>query len=317
MKKIFAFFSCLLMALCAGCSSNGQTIRFGAAQVGGVYSLFANAYSQIVTDNNEDYEVNVRSTAGSAANLRLLSDNYLQMGIAQADIIDDAYNGKGEFEKKPLKGYSAVAALYDEACQIVVRADSDIYSVDDLLDKTVCIGEEESGTERNAKDILKIYGLSDDLVDCVNYNYAEAADAIVNNEIDAWFFTAGVKTTAIEEVTRNCDIRLLSIDDNHAKKLIASCGAYSRYTISAGTYKGQEADTDTLCVKSILLASDDLDSKTVEELTALLFENDQSIQYALPLDLKLDETSATESVSIPFHKGAAAYYEKNGITVED
>lgn len=317
MKKIFAFFSCLLMALCAGCSSNGQTIRFGAAQVGGMYSLFANAYSQIVTDNNEDYEVNVRSTAGSAANLRLLSDNYLQMGIAQADIIDDAYNGKGEFEKKPLKGYSAVAALYDEACQIVVRADSDIYSVDDLLDKTVCIGEEESGTERNAKDILKIYGLSDDLVDCVNYNYAEAADALVNNEIDAWFFTAGVKTTAIEEVTRNYDIRLLSIDDNHAKKLIASCGAYSRYTIPAGTYKGQEADTDTLCVKSILLASDDLDSKMVEELTALLFENVQSIQYALPLDLKLDETSATESVSIPFHKGAAAYYEKQGITVED
>lgn len=317
MKKIFAFFSCLLMALCAGCSSNGQTIRFGAAQVGGMYSLFANAYSQIVTDNNEDYEVNVRSTAGSAANLRLLSDNYLQMAIAQADIIDDAYNGNGEFEKEPLKGYSAVAALYDEACQIVVRADSDIYSVDDLLDKTVCIGEEESGTERNAKDILKIYGLSDDLVDCVNYNYAEAADALVNNEIDAWFFTAGVKTTAIEEVTRNCDIRLLSIDDNHAKKLIASCGAYSRYVIPAGTYKGQEADTDTLCVKSILLASDDLDSKTVEELTALLFENVQSIQYALPLDLKLDETSATESVSIPFHKGAAAYYEKQGITVED
>lgn len=317
MKKIIAFFSCLLMALCAGCSSGGQTIRFGAAQVGGMYSLFANAYSQIVADNNEDYEVNVRSTAGSAANLRLLSDNYLQMAIAQADIIDEAYNGKGEFEKKPLKGYSAVAALYDEACQIVVRADSDIYSVDDLLDKTVCIGEEESGTERNAKDILKIYGLSDDLVNCVNYNYAEAADALVNNEIDAWFFTAGVKTTAIEEVTRNCDIRLLSIDDNHAKKLIASCGAYSRYVIPAGTYKGQEADTDTLCVKSILLASDDLDSKTIEELTALLFENVQSIQYALPLDLKLDETSATESVSIPFHKGAAAYYEKQGITVED
>ena len=37
--------------------------------------------------------------------------------------------------------------LYTEACQIVVRADSDIRSVEDLQGKTVSVGEEESGTE--------------------------------------------------------------------------------------------------------------------------------------------------------------------------
>lgn len=50
--------------------------------------------------------------------------------------------------------------MFTEACHIVVRKDSDINSVDDLLGKTVSIGEEESGSELNAKQILSAYGLN-------------------------------------------------------------------------------------------------------------------------------------------------------------
>ena len=41
---------------------------------------------------------------------------------------------------------------------MVVPAESDIQSVDDLEGKKVCIGEEESGTEQNALQILNAYG---------------------------------------------------------------------------------------------------------------------------------------------------------------
>ena len=36
---------------------------------------------------------------------------------------------------KKYQGYSAVGGLYTEACQIVVRADSDIRSVEDLQER--------------------------------------------------------------------------------------------------------------------------------------------------------------------------------------
>ena len=70
-------------------------------------------------------------------------------------------------------------------------------------------------------------------------------------------------------------------------------------------------------MQSLLLVSDELSDKTVEPLTEQLFSRKQDIQYSLPLDLQLDETSATENVTIPFHDGAAAYYEKHGITVNE
>ena len=46
--------------------------------------------------------------------------------------------------------------LYTETCQLVVRADSDIQTLDDLSGHTVSIGAEESGTERNATQILEL-----------------------------------------------------------------------------------------------------------------------------------------------------------------
>lgn len=315
MKKLVTLLLSLSLIFAVGCGSSTTSIRFGAAAVGGMYSEFANAYTQVVSQDDENMQFSVRSTAGSAANIRLLSDGYIQMAIAQADLTDDAYHGTGDFDKKPLHGYSAVAALYTEACQIVVRADSDIHSVDDLLGKKISIGEEESGTERNAMQILQVYGLSDELVECENLDYTQAAEALASEKIDAMFCTAGVQTTVIEELTRQRGIRLLSIDDTHIEKLMATYDFYTPYTIPVYTYSGQSEEAKTVGVQSLLLASDELDEKTVEHLTEELFSHEQDIQYSLPLDLQLDEESATEHVSIPFHDGAAAYYEKHGITV--
>ena len=50
------------------------------------------------------------------------------------DIADSAYNGNGPSDEK-YQGYKAIATLYTEACQIVVKEDSDIYSLNDLQGK--------------------------------------------------------------------------------------------------------------------------------------------------------------------------------------
>ena len=167
MKKHLCFFLCSLLVFLTGCS-HSQTIRFGAADIGGMYYSFANSYSGFASKDNESYKFEVKNTAGSAANLRLLSDHYIDLGIAQTDLIQDAYNGRNAFENNICRGYKAVSSLYTEACQIVVRNDSDIQTLDDLQGRKVSIGAAESGTERNAKEILSFSGLNDQLVETVN-----------------------------------------------------------------------------------------------------------------------------------------------------
>lgn len=314
MKQKIGLFLCLALLL-TGCSYQTKTIRFGAADIGGMYYTVANAYAGLASEESSDLKFEVKNTAGSAANLRLLSGNYIDLGIAQADLVRAAHEGTGSFSDNRQQGYRAIAGLYTEACQIVVRADSDIRTLNDLQGKTVSIGASESGTEQNATEILKLSGLTAKLVHMVNLDYADAAGKLASGEIDALFCTAGIRTAVIEELAKECDLRLLSIDDTCLEKLLATTKEYSKYVIPANTYSGQDEDVTTIGVKAVLLASDALSEKTVEKLTEILFSHAQDLAYATSLDAAFDETDASSGVTIPFHPGAAAYYAGQGISV--
>ena len=71
---------------------------------GGGYYAFSNAFAQIASSEDEDLDFEVKATAGSTANIRLLSDGYVDMAIAQADLVDAAYNGTGATDKKRYRG---------------------------------------------------------------------------------------------------------------------------------------------------------------------------------------------------------------------
>jgi len=309
LKIIFTvLLACLLCTLTA-CGVNDKKARFGAAGIGGNYYSFAESFAKVLKEEDSAWDIDVKVTAGSEANVRLLSQNYLELGIAQTDVISDAV---GEART----GYSAVAGLYTEACQFVTKADSDIKSIRDLKGKKVSVGESGSGSEKNAKQILAAYGLNDQLADMSYLNYTEAADALKTGKIDAFFCTAGIQTAAIEKLAAQTPIRILPVDGNEGDSLKRMYDHYSLFTIPAGTYTGQEEDVNTVGVKAVLLASDKMSAGTVEELTETLFANADQISASVPVMMNLTEEEAVKGITLPFHKGAAEYYSSKGITVK-
>ena len=58
----------------------------------------------------------------------------------------------------------------------------------------------------------------------------------------------------------------------------------------------------------MLLASEKLSEDTVKLLTELLFVHEKDIRYAASINLSEKEEDAVNGITIPFHKGAAAYY---------
>lgn len=316
MKKIICvLMSCMLFVM-AGCSGHSKNLKFGAADIGGMYYSFASTFTQLADKEIDGYTFETTTTAGSVANLRLISDGYIDLAIVQADLLSDAYNAEGAFaDKKYQKGYKVVAALYTEGCQIVVRKDSGITSVDDLIDKTVSIGASESGTEKNAEQILKMSGITDELINKVNMDYTEAAGKLKNGEIDAFFCTAGTRTGVIEQLSKECDIRLISLDDKCIDKMLSAYSLCEKYIIPAGTYQGQDTDIATIGVKAVLIAKQSLSDDVIKNVTKILYEHADDFKYATSLDITFDINEAADGVDIPFHKGAAAYYTEHGISV--
>lgn len=317
MKKIIAVFLSLVLVLQTGCSVGNEKIRFGTAAVGGVYQSFADTFTNLISIYDNKYTFETKTTAGSAANLRLLSKGYIELGIAQADLLQDAYYGEGTFEGKSIQGYQAVATLYPEACQIVVRRDSGIFSIEDLEGKTVSVGEEDSGTERNAEQILAMAGLSSGLVKTENLDYTKAAAKLSCGEIDAMFCTAGIKTTVIEEIARECDIVLLGLDKRMRDRLKKTYSYYEDYVIPAGSYRGVDEEVETVSVQAVLVAGKNVPNSTVYDITAFMYDYAKEIQYATAIDIKLDAETSTKNIPIPLHEGAALYYKDHGIKMDD
>ena len=96
-KKFLLSVLCIGLALLSGCGNGKSNIRFGAAGIGGMYYSFASTFAGIVAGSDSGYTIEVKNTAGSEANLRLLSENYIQLAIAQNDLIYDAYYGTGQW----------------------------------------------------------------------------------------------------------------------------------------------------------------------------------------------------------------------------
>lgn len=307
----------VLLGSLTGCDIVSQKIRVGSAPVGGVYYMLTNALVGLAEEENKDYSFDVRTTTGSMANLRLLSEDYIQMGLAQADIINNVYYGEGSYKgKKLLQGYSALGSPYTEVMQIVVRADSDIESLEDLEDKTISVGAEESGSEENAEQVLAACGLTDGLVKKVNMDYTESAKKLEDGEIDAIFCTSGLKTTMIDELARRCDIRFLEINNTISKRLKREYSFYLRTVIPAGTYSGQEEDISTMGVKAVVCVSNKMSDDMAYVLTDVLNNREKELQYSSGVNIETDDSRTASGITIPFHPGAIAYYEEKGIQTE-
>ena len=86
MKKFLCILLSLTTLMLSGCGIKNEKIRFGSAGIGGMYYTFGNAFTELASKENDKFNFEVKSTAGSAANIRLLSKNYIEMGIALPSI---------------------------------------------------------------------------------------------------------------------------------------------------------------------------------------------------------------------------------------
>ena len=311
MKKLLALLlaACVLFSLSA--CGNSENVRLATGGNTGTYYAYGTAMAQILGDKT-NVTFTVESTGASKANIQLISADEVQMAIVQNDVMAYAYEGTDLFAGETTQGFSSMAGLYTEVCQIVASPKSGITSIEDLRGKRVSVGDAGSGVEFNAAQILEAYGITFDDIQKQNLSFSASADAIKNNQIDAFFCTAGAPTTAITELATTNEITVLEVDEAHAAQLQSLYPFYVRFPIPANTYNGVSEEKWTVAVKATLIVSDKLSEDTVYTLTKALFENQPALLTAHAKASELSAAAAVESITVPFHPGAEKYYKEVG-----
>lgn len=257
-------------------------------------------------------QVEVQTTDGSVENLMRLQQGNGQIAFALGDALQDAWKGQADagFTGK-LDKLRVIGALYPSFIQIVATRDSGIRTLTDLKGKSLSIGADKSGTELNARAILKAAGLKEsDLGRIDNKSFGESTQLMVKKQLDATLQSAGLGVTALKELSDNNEIVFVAVP----KPVVTKMGAPFRPgLIPAGTYRGQGKALPTAMVMNYLVTSAAVSDDLAYQMTKLVFDSLPELAVAHMVGSDIRRETAAKAGPVPLHPGAIRYYKEKGL----
>ncbi|MGA1313960.1 MAG: TAXI family TRAP transporter solute-binding subunit [Pelagibacteraceae bacterium] len=278
----------------------------------GVYYPLGVGLSKIYGEKIDGSKVQVQSTKASVENLNLIQSGKGEIAFVLGDSVKYGWEGNAEagFASK-LENLRGVAGIYPNYVHIVASKSSNIKSIADLKGKKVSVGAPKSGTELQARAILKAAGMSYDDLGQVDYSpFGQSVELIKNRQIDATIQSAGLGVASIKDLANSVDVVIVEIPES----IIAKLGApYVSATIPAGTYKGIDSDAKTAGIVNFLITSKQVSDKIAYDMTKHLFENLPALVATHSAAKSININNALTGMPVPLHPGAEKYYKEKGI----
>lgn len=285
--------------------TNIVTIATGGSS--GPYNIIGTTLADIYS---EQFGVNSRTqtTGASVENANLFAQNKIEMAFMMSDVLTEAVEGTGNFNE-PITEINQIATLYPNYVQVVTTADSGIETFEDLKGKRVAVGDQNSGVEVNARNLLKGHGITYDDIDVDYLGYAEAADGLRAGQLDAAFLTSGLPNSSLLELSETLDIKLVPIEPKNVEKIAEDQPYFVALDIPEGTY-GNEEPVPTAAIMNALTVHADLSEDDVYQLTKTFFEGLEQLEssHQAAKDITLED--AQKGHVAPLHPGAERYYNE-------
>jgi TRAP transporter TAXI family solute receptor len=252
---------------------------------------------------------------GSVANVAAIAAGTAQSGFVQSDIAHWAYNGTGIYQGRPkVDGLRAIANLYSESIQLVVRKGSGIKLVPELRGRKVSLDEPGSGTLVDARLILSAFGLSEKDLKAEYFRAQQVADSLKDGTIDAFFSVSGWPQSAVADLAATVGIELVPIAGPEVDSLIAQFPFFSAEEIPDNAYRGV-VGVKTVSVHAIWATSSKQSEELIYKVAAALWNPATrkllDSGHAKGREIRLE--TATTGVGIPLHPGAEKFYKEQGL----
>ena len=303
-------------AALSACSANDPPGGEGRLSVatggsGGVYQVYGGGLADEMTERLPDAPTTAETTSASVDNLILVAEGASDVAFTLSDSAIDAVEGRAAFDAPlPLR---ALATLYPNITQVATMADSGIRTLEDLRGRRVSVGSPNSGTEVIALRLLEVAGLDPDQdIDASGLGVGESVAALRDGSIDAFFWSGGVPTGAVTDLTTTDDIRMLPLDRYLGDMRERFGEAYQEAEIEEGEYSGVAA-TKTIGVPNLLVVNEAMPDDLAFRITELLYAAKADLAAVHPAAESLDPKAGGEVVSpVQLHPGARRFYEQEG-----
>ncbi|CAK0780895.1 putative TRAP-type uncharacterized transport system, substrate-binding protein [Gammaproteobacteria bacterium] len=252
--------------------------------------------------------VNLRPSAGTIENFKLLSDADSSVSVAFAQ------GGAERFYEGAKEGIHGLGSLFYEPLWIFYRKDANMNAFADLARMKVAIGRDGSGTQMLSKVMLRENNVPESA--WVSIGFAEAIPALKKNEIQAMFFVAPVNDPWDTHkpnpnlYTLMADPELSLFPVKHAQAYISRLPHLATVTIGEGLIDLEKdfppAAITLMSPMATLICRDDLNG----DIAVLILQTCRELREHSGWLEKAGEFPAKQGVTFPLLPEAEQFYEK-------
>ncbi|MEU3773405.1 TAXI family TRAP transporter solute-binding subunit [Streptomyces sp. NPDC032472] len=275
----------------------------------GVYHLYGQLLEQALARDMPGVRVRLETSQGSQENLQRVASGQADFTIATADAVSK-YRADGKPGAEQLRG---CARLYDDYVQLVVPAGSPVQSARDLRNKRVAIGQPGSGVRLISERLLTAAKLDPARdITPVSIGIDTMPAELEAGRIDAFFWSGGLPTNAVRELSERFDIRLVQLGD--LVEALQGSGSPARYYRAAVmpqdayTRARNTSSVATLAVPNLLVTTEDTDPELTEQFTRTVINRRDKIGHQVHAAQLVDLRTAIYTDPLDLHEGARRYY---------
>ena len=268
-----------------------------------MYLAFAELLAKQVHTRYPGVAIDALPTEGTVDNLAQLRSGDVDMGLALADVAErDWVTGP------PATAPQAVARVYENYLQVIVRDSAATQQLSDLRGMRVSIGAARSGGAATSEVLLDAAGLRGD-VDTQTFRLREALDRLANGSIDALVWSGGVPTPAIADLDAKLPLRTLDIGPLAIP--MSDLSGYPYIVRRVPTCGYVPSGIRSIGVPDLLMCRHDIAADMVAAVVDVLATDAaqlvppyvRGLQYLAP-------PSMIQTGLIPLHSGAVGAYRK-------
>ncbi|MCX4532193.1 TAXI family TRAP transporter solute-binding subunit [Streptomyces sp. NBC_00841] len=286
------------------------SLTFSTGVRSGVYHRYGERLRGALAKDLPRVSIRLQTSEGSQQNIERVATGKADFTIATTDALA-TYLRDGKAGADRLRG---CVRLYDDYIQLVVPRDSDVQTVSDLAGKRIGVGQKGSGVRLVADRLMTAAGLDPTHgITPVPAGIDTMPTQLQNGLLDAFFWSGGLPTTAVQELSDRFPIRLVPLEASLIKRLRAG-GDPTRYyrsaVMPADAYRSaqQGSAITTVAVANVLVTTDRTDPAMTEAFTRTVIDSRDRIGSEVHAAQLVDLRTAIYTDPLELHDGARRYY---------
>lgn len=311
----------LLLAAVVSLTANAASaepinLTLSGGNPGGLWSLLGAGIDRATKSADAASVITYQATGGGFANIGLLSQNRVDLGLVHNAEAKLALAGAEPF-RKPVTNMRAVGYMYNWAPMhfFLRKSIADQYGIKTLADiaksgAAVRIGINRPGniTSNVSLKMLEASGVTEKLVASKGGSFVRAgandqADLLKDGRIDMVTNGVFILHSSFRAIDENNEVVLLSIPDEAIKATNDEFGTQP-YVIPGGSYRFQPTEVSTLALGALLVTHESVPEDKIYQLTRAVVGHIDDVRAVHKSMQELNPKLFASQTVLPFHPGA-------------